>query len=62
LNGRQIRNCVRTALALADQSQEPISARHLDDVVKMGEEFAEYMKTLHKMDAGKWLPLLLNIR
>jgi SpoVK/Ycf46/Vps4 family AAA+-type ATPase len=62
LNGRQIRNCVRTALALADQSQEPISARHLDDVVKMGEEFAEYMKTLHKMDSGKWLLLLLNIR
>jgi SpoVK/Ycf46/Vps4 family AAA+-type ATPase len=50
LNGRQIRNCVRTAIALADQAGVPISTRHLDDVVKMGEEFTEYMKELQKMD------------
>jgi SpoVK/Ycf46/Vps4 family AAA+-type ATPase len=50
LNGRQIRNCVRTAIALADKEGEAISTRHLDEVVKLGEEFAEYMKQLQKMD------------
>jgi SpoVK/Ycf46/Vps4 family AAA+-type ATPase len=54
LNGRQIRNCVRTALALANEENKPISESHLDDVVKMGEEFASYMEELQKMNAEEY--------
>jgi SpoVK/Ycf46/Vps4 family AAA+-type ATPase len=60
LNGRQIRNCVRTAIALADQEDVPINTKHLDDVVRMGEEFSEYMKGLQKMDKEEYQTALGN--
>jgi AAA+ superfamily predicted ATPase len=50
LNGRQIRNTVRTSLALAQLKKEKLNASHLESVVKIGREFAAYMEDLNKMN------------
>ncbi|KAI2466178.1 hypothetical protein F4781DRAFT_445414 [Annulohypoxylon bovei var. microspora] len=50
-NGRQIRNCVRSALALAQNKQETLSAKHFNTVIKLGNIFAQYMTKLHKVEA-----------
>lgn len=54
LNGRQIRNSVRTALALAQLRKEKLSAEHLERVVKVGREFSEYMEDLNKMNSEEY--------
>jgi AAA+ superfamily predicted ATPase len=54
LNGRQIRNSVRTALALAQLKKEKLNAEHLERVVKVGREFSGYMEDLHKMNADEY--------
>lgn len=51
LNGRQIRNAIRTGLALAQLKREKLNASHLDRVVTIGREFAGYMEDLNKMNA-----------
>ena len=51
LNGRQIRNAVRTALALAQLKGEKLNRDHLERVVRIGREFAGYMEDLNKMNA-----------
>ncbi|KAF2667389.1 P-loop containing nucleoside triphosphate hydrolase protein [Microthyrium microscopicum] len=43
LNGRQIRNTVRTALALAAHQNTPLSLTHLEQVAKLNRAFASYM-------------------
>ena len=54
LNGRQIRNSVRTALALAQLKKEKLNAEHLERVVKVGREFSGYMEDLNKMNADEY--------
>jgi AAA+ superfamily predicted ATPase len=54
LNGRQIRNAVRTALALAQLKGEKLGSDHLERVVKIGREFAGYMEDLNKMNAEEY--------
>jgi AAA+ superfamily predicted ATPase len=54
LNGRQIRNAVRTALALAQLKKEKLNAEHLERVVKVGREFSGYMEDLNKMNAEEY--------
>jgi SpoVK/Ycf46/Vps4 family AAA+-type ATPase len=54
LNGRQIRNSVRTALALAQLKKEKINSDHLERVVKIGREFSSYMEDLNKMNAEEY--------
>ncbi|KAL9107034.1 MAG: hypothetical protein Q9227_007980 [Pyrenula ochraceoflavens] len=54
LNGRQIRNSIRTALALAQLKKEKLNAEHLERVVKIGREFAGYMEGLNKMNAEEY--------
>ena len=44
LNGRQIRNAMRTAIALANVKKEKVNAEHLDRVIKIGREFSGYME------------------
>jgi AAA+ superfamily predicted ATPase len=58
LNGRQIRNSVRTALALAQLRKEKLNAEHLDRVVKVGREFSGYMDDLNKMNADEYASAL----
>jgi AAA+ superfamily predicted ATPase len=54
LNGRQIRNAVRTSLALAQLKGEKLNAGHLESVIKIGREFSGYMKDLNKMSAEEY--------
>lgn len=54
LNGRQIRNSVRTALALAQLKGEKLTKDHLDRVVKIGREYSGYMEDLNKMNQEEY--------
>ena len=54
LNGRQIRNSMRTALALAQLKKEKVGPEHLEKVVTIGREFAGYMEDLNKMNAEEY--------
>ena len=51
LNGRQIRNSVRTALLVAEKKKETVSRKHFDTVLRIGREFEDYMNVLRKGDA-----------
>ncbi|OTA99037.1 hypothetical protein M426DRAFT_325499 [Hypoxylon sp. CI-4A] len=53
LNGRQIRNCVRSALALAQNKKERLSAKHFNTVIKFGNTFTQYMTRLQKVEADE---------
>lgn len=50
LNGRQIRNCVRSALALAEDKGVKPNASHFNAVIKLGNAFTQYMKHLRKVE------------
>ena len=54
LNGRQIRNAVRTALALAQLKGEQLKPEHLERVVRIGREFKGYMEDLNKMGSEEY--------
>lgn len=58
LNGRQIRNTVRTALAMAQLRNEPVNTDHLEQVVNIGREYAGYMKDLIKMTNDEYAGVL----
>ncbi|KAI5459411.1 P-loop containing nucleoside triphosphate hydrolase protein [Mariannaea sp. PMI_226] len=47
LNGRQIRNSIRTARQLASQSKEPLSYSHLGKAIKVAQEFEKYVVDTH---------------
>ncbi|KAK4064191.1 uncharacterized protein Triagg1_9170 [Trichoderma aggressivum f. europaeum] len=50
LNGRQIRNCVRSALALAEDKGVKPNASHFNTVIRLGNAFTQYMKHLRKVE------------
>ena len=54
LNGRQIRNNVRTAMALAATEAKPenkkLSITHIKSVLDVGKEFSIYMNKLNSME------------
>lgn len=54
LNGRQIRNTVRTALALAQLGEQHVTAEHLEQVMKIGREYAGYVEKLNKMNPEEY--------
>ena len=47
LNGRQIRNAIRTALALAQLQNEQMAPRHLDRVMKPMRDYTSYLRDLN---------------
>ncbi|EXF73780.1 hypothetical protein CFIO01_05711 [Colletotrichum fioriniae PJ7] len=51
LNGRQIRNCVRSALALAENEGVSPNASHFNKVINLGNAFTKYMTQLQKAEA-----------
>ncbi|KAL8726609.1 MAG: hypothetical protein Q9166_006644 [cf. Caloplaca sp. 2 TL-2023] len=51
LNGRQIRNSVRTALLVAEKKKETVDKRHFETVLRIGKEFEAHMNVLRKGDA-----------
>ena len=54
LNGRQIRNVVRMALALAQLEQRHVTSEHLEQVVKIGREYAGYVQKLNRMESEEY--------
>ena len=54
LNGRQIRNTIRIALTLAQLSNTHVTPEHLEQVVRNGREYSNYMVELNKMDAEEY--------
>lgn len=54
LNGRQIRNTVRTALALAQLGQQHVTAEHLEQVVRIGREYTGYINSLNRMGSEEY--------
>lgn len=54
LNGRQIRNAMRTAIALANVKKEKLNSSHLDRVIGIGREFSSYMEDLNKMSQEEY--------
>ncbi|KAL8872076.1 MAG: hypothetical protein Q9174_002234 [Haloplaca sp. 1 TL-2023] len=53
LNGRQIRNNVRTALLVAEKKNELVSAKHFETVLRIGKEFENYMYILRQGNDAK---------
>ncbi|KAI4289373.1 MAG: hypothetical protein L6R35_001358 [Caloplaca aegaea] len=51
LNGRQIRNSVRTALLVAEKKKEAVGQKHFETVLRIGREFESYMNVLRKGEA-----------
>ena len=49
LNGRQIRNTIRVAMALAKSRNSHVKPEDLGDVVKISREYAQYNENLNKM-------------
>lgn len=47
LNGRQIRNSIRTSRQLASQSKEPLTYDHLKKAIKVVDEFERYIVETH---------------
>lgn len=52
LNGRQIRNAVRTALVLAEKKGKMVGKEEFETVLKIGREFEGYMGMLGKGEVG----------
>ena len=50
LNGRQIRNAVRTAIAIAAQKKEQVSEHHIKDVLGIGRDFKVYLEQVNRMN------------
>ncbi|KAL8720922.1 MAG: hypothetical protein Q9181_007817 [Wetmoreana brouardii] len=53
LNGRQIRNSVRTALLVAEKKKEIVSRKHFETVLRIGKEFENFMFVLKKGEADE---------
>jgi len=51
LNGRQIRNAVRTAMLVADRKKEAPNEQHFETVLKIGRDFEQYLSALQMGDA-----------
>ncbi|OBT78513.1 hypothetical protein VF21_00987 [Pseudogymnoascus sp. 05NY08] len=47
MNGRQIRNAITTARRLALFEKEPLSWKHLDQVIKISGDFDQYLESVH---------------
>lgn len=51
LNGRQIRNSVRTAMLIAEKKKQTVGQQHFETVLRIGKEFSSYMSALQKGEA-----------
>ncbi len=51
LNGRQIRNAVRTTMLVADRKNEAPNEQHFETVLKIGRDFDQYLSALQMGDA-----------
>ncbi|KAF8245455.1 hypothetical protein K440DRAFT_555778 [Wilcoxina mikolae CBS 423.85] len=56
LNGRQIKNVVRTSQALANSKREKLELKHLMQVLKFTEEFEHNLKGTGQLDGNYYFP------
>ncbi|KAL4878190.1 P-loop containing nucleoside triphosphate hydrolase protein [Aspergillus karnatakaensis] len=54
LNGREIRNSIRTATLLAEFRGERLEFKHLVDVIDISNEFEQYLQDVHGHTASEW--------
>ena len=54
MNGRQIRNCLQTALELARFKGEPLGWDHLSQAMKTASDFQRYLKNIHGHSDERW--------
>ncbi|KAI0854552.1 P-loop containing nucleoside triphosphate hydrolase protein [Xylaria cubensis] len=50
MNGRQIRNCIRAATAIASKEERSLQQQDIIDVIELGKEFRNYMIEVNRMD------------
>ncbi|KAL4933484.1 ATP-binding protein [Aspergillus undulatus] len=53
LNGREIRNSIRTAMLLAEFRGELFQYSHLHDVIEVSNEFEQYLRDMHGHSASE---------
>ncbi|CAG8416467.1 unnamed protein product [Penicillium salamii] len=54
LNGREIRNNLRTSILLAEFRGHPLQYSHLMDVIDVSNEFMQYLRDIHGHTASEW--------
>jgi AAA+ superfamily predicted ATPase len=54
LNGREIRNTVKTAMQLAHYRKESLEYSHFQRVIEVADEFEKYLVDTHGHDASEW--------
>jgi hypothetical protein len=55
LNGRQIRNTVKTARQLAYYRKERLAYSHFEQVIDVANEFEEYIEKTHGHNDEDWV-------
>ncbi|KAG5753236.1 hypothetical protein H9Q70_004156 [Fusarium xylarioides] len=58
MNGRQIRNCLRTASAIANKDDRAVEKGDIIAVIDLGGEFKDYIKRLHRMNEDERIAAL----
>lgn len=53
LNGRQIRNTIKTAKQLAYFKREALGFRHIETAMKVAKDFQEYVHKVHRQTDGQ---------
>ncbi|KAL4945912.1 hypothetical protein BDV06DRAFT_235834 [Aspergillus oleicola] len=54
LNGREIRNSIRTSLLLAEFRKKELQYSHLMEVIDVSNEFVQYLRDIHGHGASEW--------
>jgi AAA+ superfamily predicted ATPase len=54
LNGREIRNAIRTAVLLARFRKQNLGYSHLKEVIGISNEFERYLQEVHGHDSSEW--------
>ncbi|KAB8225697.1 hypothetical protein BDV33DRAFT_230164 [Aspergillus novoparasiticus] len=54
LNGREIRNAIQTATLLAQFRGQTLGPRHLKEVIKISNEFEQYLTDVHGHSSSEW--------
>ena len=51
MNGRQIRNCIRSASALANKANRSLQKEDITEIIDLGKKFMDYMTEVNRMNS-----------
>lgn len=54
MNGREIRNAIQTAKLLTQLRKETLGYGHLKEVIKVSDEFEQYLTDIHGHGSSEW--------